>query len=39
MEDMNGTVHLDSPLNEGEFPGTRVSLQLPSSAYTEDFLT
>jgi signal transduction histidine kinase/Na+/proline symporter len=39
MEDMNGTVHLDSPLNEGESPGTRVSLQLPSSAYTEDFLT
>lgn len=38
MEDMNGSVHLKSPLCEGEFPGTRVSLQLPVSAYTEDFL-
>jgi signal transduction histidine kinase len=39
MEDMNGSVHLESPLNEGKFPGTRVSLQLPGSEYTEDFLT
>ena len=38
MEDMNGSVHLKSPLGEGEFPGTRVSLQLPSSTYTAEFL-
>ncbi|MFT5710009.1 MAG: signal transduction histidine kinase/Na+/proline symporter [Halioglobus sp.] len=38
MEDMNGSVHLKSPLSEGEFPGTRVSLQLPSSTYTAAFL-
>jgi PAS domain S-box-containing protein len=39
MEDMNGSVHLKSPLSEGELTGTRVSLQLPSSTYTAEFLT
>ena len=38
MEDMNGSIQLKSPLSEGEFPGTRVSLQLPSSTYTAEFL-
>jgi signal transduction histidine kinase len=38
MEDMDGTVHLKSPIGDDEHPGTRVTLQLPSSAYSTDFL-
>jgi signal transduction histidine kinase len=38
MEAMGGNVHLLSPVREGERPGTRVTLQLPSSSYSTDFL-
>ena len=38
MEDMNGSVQLNSPIGDTEHPGTRVSLQLPSSTYGSEFL-
>ncbi len=38
MEDMNGTVHVHSPVSSGEHPGTRVSLRLPTSTYDASFL-
>jgi PAS domain S-box-containing protein len=37
MEDMNGKVHITSPLATGARPGTRVSLQLPRASYSADF--
>ena len=38
MEDMNGSVHLHSPIGDDKHPGTRVTLQLPSSFYDSEFL-
>ena len=37
MEDMNGTVHLASPVAKGDHPGTRVTLQLPRTSYGKEF--
>lgn len=43
MEDMNGRVHLTSPVHRGRTPGalrnpgTRVTLQLPHTSYGPDF--
>ena len=37
MDDMNGTVHLTSPLAAGANPGTRVSLRLPQTRYGSVF--
>jgi signal transduction histidine kinase len=33
MEDMNGKVHITSPLSAGDNPGTRITLQLPLTSY------
>lgn len=38
MEDMGGSVHLHSPIRDDEHPGTRATVQLPSSTYSADFL-
>lgn len=38
MEDMGGSVHLHSPIGDERHPGTRVTLQLPSSDYDTEFL-
>jgi PAS domain S-box-containing protein len=37
MDDMNGTVHLTSPVAEGDKPGTRVTLQLAHTHYGSEF--
>jgi signal transduction histidine kinase len=37
MDDMDGTVHLTSPVEEGDNPGTCVSLQLPHTHYGSEF--
>jgi signal transduction histidine kinase len=37
MDDMNGRVHLTSPLSLEGNPGTRVTLQLPRTSYGTDF--
>jgi signal transduction histidine kinase len=37
LEDMNGKVHITSPLSPGLKPGTRVTLQLPRTSYGADF--
>ena len=37
MDDMNGRVHLTSPLSMEGNPGTRVTLQLPRTSYGPDF--
>ena len=37
MEDMRGSVVLQSPLYDGAFPGTRVSLRLPLGDYGNTF--
>jgi signal transduction histidine kinase len=37
MDDMNGAVHLTSPIAAGTHPGTRVSLQLPHTHYGSEF--
>jgi PAS domain S-box-containing protein len=37
MDDMDGTVHLSSPIADGEHPGTRVTLQLPRTSYGIEF--
>ncbi len=37
MDDMNGKVHLTSPMSTGDRPGTRVTLQLPRTSYGADF--
>jgi PAS domain S-box-containing protein len=37
MDDMNGTVHITSPLAAGANPGTRVSLRLPQTNYGSEF--
>ncbi|MEZ5572302.1 MAG: HAMP domain-containing sensor histidine kinase [Halioglobus sp.] len=36
MEDMNGKVHITSPLVQGAHPGTRVTLHLPHTTYGAD---
>ncbi|MBE9538984.1 MAG: ATP-binding protein, partial [Proteobacteria bacterium] len=38
MEDMGGSVNLHSPIGSTTQPGTRATLQLPSSSYNPDFL-
>jgi PAS domain S-box-containing protein len=37
MDDMNGKVHLTSPLSRGDHPGTRVTLHLPRTNYGTTF--
>ncbi|GAB3286205.1 ATP-binding protein [Parahaliea aestuarii] len=37
MEDMGGSVQLQSPVFEGAQPGTRITLQLPLGRYDSDF--
>ena len=37
MDDMNGSVQLTSPLQEGPSPGTRVTLKLPAGNYGTAF--
>jgi len=39
MEDMGGSVYLQSPIGEDGHPGTRATVQLPSSSYNAEFLT
>jgi PAS domain S-box-containing protein len=37
MNDMAGTVAIESPINNNEHPGTRVTLELPVSSYGTEF--
>lgn len=37
MDDMNGKVHITSPLNQDDNGGTRVTLQLPATNYGAEF--
>jgi signal transduction histidine kinase len=37
MEDLNGRVHITSPVLHGDSPGTRVTLHLPCSSYDPMF--
>ncbi|MBN7795778.1 ATP-binding protein [Parahaliea mediterranea] len=37
MEDMQGSIQLQSPIDEGHRPGTRVTLQLPLGSYDGEF--
>jgi signal transduction histidine kinase/Na+/proline symporter len=37
MDDMNGKVHITSPISDGPHPGTRVSLQLQVASYGSSF--
>ncbi|MGB1141133.1 MAG: ATP-binding protein, partial [Halioglobus sp.] len=37
MEDMQGRVHLKSPVQEGDNPGTRMTLELPLTSYGPAF--
>ncbi|WP_213004001.1 ATP-binding protein [Parahaliea maris] len=37
MEDMNGSIHLQSPVFEGPQPGTCMTLQLPLGRYDSEF--
>jgi PAS domain S-box-containing protein len=37
MEDMNGTVQLESPIGSEDNPGTRVTLELPLGRYGSEF--
>ena len=37
MEDMNGSVQLESPIQSGPQPGTRVTLELPLGRYGAEF--
>jgi len=38
MEDMGGSINLTSPIGTDQQPGTRATVQLPSSSYSADFL-
>jgi signal transduction histidine kinase len=37
MDDMHGSVQLTSPVQEGPYPGTRVTLKLPTGDYGATF--
>jgi PAS domain S-box-containing protein len=37
MEDMNGSVQVESPIGSGSMPGTRVTLELPLGSYGSEF--
>jgi signal transduction histidine kinase len=37
MEDMNGKVHITSPLSQSGNAGTRITLHLPRTSYDEVF--